>query len=121
MIDRRQASGVTAPGQRYMPRTHTVIARVALVAALTLAPALISSSSSSLSAGQQTAASGSDPQFKVRLDFNRWHDVAELKSDFEKLAKAWPKYLTLSSLGKSHAGRDIILNHQQSGHRRPDV
>ena len=54
-------------------------------------------------------ASGSDPQFKVRLDFNRWHDVAELKSDFEKLAKAWPKMLKLSSLGKSHGGRDIIL------------
>ena len=54
-------------------------------------------------------ASGSDPQFKVRLDFNRWHDVAELKSDFEKLEKAWPKFLKLSSLGKSHGGRDIIL------------
>ena len=54
-------------------------------------------------------ASGSDPQFKVRLDFNRWHDVAELKSDFEKLEKAFPKLLKLSSLGKSHDGRDIIL------------
>lgn len=54
-------------------------------------------------------ASGSDPQFKVRLDFNRWHDHAELKSDFERLAKAWPKFLKYSSLGKSHGGRDIIL------------
>ena len=51
----------------------------------------------------------SERPFKVRLDFNRWHDVAELKSDFEKLQKAFPKLLTLSSLGRSHGGRDIIL------------
>jgi len=58
---------------------------------------------------RQTAVSGSDPQFTVRLDFNRWHDHAELKSDFERMAKAWPKFLKSSSIGKSHGGRDIIL------------
>ena len=87
-----------------MFKTHRMTARVALVAALVLAPASIRTFGA-----QQQPASGSDPQFKVRLDFNRWHDVAELKSDFEKLSKAWPKYLKLTSLGKSHGGRDIIL------------
>ena len=84
-----------------MANKHSSLVSIALVSALSLAPASMGA--------QQPPASGSDPQFKVRLDFNRWHDVAELKSDFEKLQKAWPKYLKLSSLGKSHAGRDIIL------------
>ena len=79
-----------------MLKTYRPAARMVLVAALALVP----TSMSSLSAGQQTPASGSDPQFKVRLDFNRWHDVAELKSDFEKLAKAWPKYLTSRLSGR---------------------
>ena len=91
-----------------MTNIYSFSARLALAAAIVVLPV-------SMGAQQQTRpapmppASGSDPQFKVRLDFNRWHDVAELKSDFEKLAKAWPKMLKMSSLGKSHGGRDIIL------------
>jgi hypothetical protein len=54
-------------------------------------------------------ASGSDPQFKVRLDFNRWHDHAELKTDFQRLEKAWPKFLKYSSLGTSHGKREIMM------------
>ena len=53
--------------------------------------------------------SGSDPQFKVRLDFNRWHDTDEIKSDLRRLEKAWPKFLKYSSLGKSYEGRDMML------------
>lgn len=82
-------------------------AQLALATALVVAPASIGAQQKP--AAPMAPASGSDPQFKVRLDFNRWHDVAELKSDFERLAKAWPKFLKLSSLGKSHGGRDIIL------------
>jgi len=51
----------------------------------------------------------SDPQFKVKLDFNRWHDVDELYGDMRKLASAWPKFVKVSSIGKSHEGRDILL------------
>jgi hypothetical protein len=92
---------------RFMRNRYLPAMQVVLAAALVAIP-------SSMGA-QQTPrpsvppASGSDPQFKVRLDFNRWHDVAELKSDFEKLQKAFPKFLKLSSLGRSHGGRDIIL------------
>jgi hypothetical protein len=87
-----------------MTRSDSLVmtARLALAAALLLAPL-------SMRAQERAPATGSDPQFKVRLDFNRWHDHAELKSDFEKMAKAWPKLLKYSSIGKSHAGRDIIL------------
>ncbi len=51
----------------------------------------------------------SDPQFKVKLDFNRWHDVDELKADLLRLEKAFPKMLKASSIGKSYEGRDIML------------
>jgi hypothetical protein len=81
---------------------------LALTASLVVLPASMGAEQAPR-AGATPPASGSDPQFKVRLDFNRWHDVAELKSDFEKLEKAFPKYLKLSSIGKSHGGRDLIL------------
>lgn len=80
--------------------------RTALAAALVALPI---SMGAQVPRGATPPPSGSDPHFKVRLDFNRWHDVAELKSDFERLEKAWPKFLKLSSLGKSHGGRDVIL------------
>lgn len=90
-----------------MTMTYSLTARFALAAALTVLP--VSMGAQQSRNGNTDPVSGSDPQFKVRLDFNRWHDVAELKSDFQKLEKAWPKFLKLSSLGKSHDGRDIIL------------
>ena len=80
-----------------MLRRPTVAGRLALAALLSGVP---------VSMGAQH---GSDPQFKVRLDFNRWHDHAELKADLLRLEKAWPRFLKYSSLGKSHGGRDIML------------
>ena len=84
------------------------LTRLAIAAALVVMPAAMGAQQSPPK-DAMTPRSGSDPQFKVRLDFNRWHDVAELKSDFEKLEKAFPKFLKLSSLGKSQGGRDLIL------------
>jgi hypothetical protein len=51
----------------------------------------------------------SDPQFKVKIDFNRWHDTNELYADMRRLAAAWPKFVKVSSIGKSYDGRDIIV------------
>jgi hypothetical protein len=50
-----------------------------------------------------------DPQFKVKLDFDRWHDTDEIFSDMRKLAAAYPKFVKVSSIGKSVEGRDITL------------
>jgi len=60
----------------------------------------------------------SDPQFKVKLDFNRWHDVNELYSDMARLEKAFPKFLKLQSMGKSYEGRDLMvmtINNPETG------
>ncbi|RPJ84570.1 MAG: hypothetical protein EHM13_03765, partial [Acidobacteria bacterium] len=66
-----------------------------------------------------TAAKGArDGVHKVRIDFNRWHDVAELQADMKALEKAYPKFLKYISLGKSHGGRDIaamIVNNPETG------
>jgi hypothetical protein len=86
-------------------RKHVTV-QVALVAALSIAPALLGAQQPAV---RPAPASGSDPQFKVRLDFNRWHDHAELKSDFQRLEKAWPKFLKYSSLGLSHGKRELML------------
>ena len=52
---------------------------------------------------------GSDDHFKVKLDFNRWHDYDELKTDLLTLEKAWPDFLKYESLGTSYGGRDVML------------
>lgn len=76
---------------------------------LTFALAILTVGAASAQSPARNQRSGSDPQFKVRLDFNRWHDTDEIKSDLLRLEKAWPKFLKYSSLGKSHAGRDMML------------
>jgi hypothetical protein len=55
------------------------------------------------------SAQGSDPQFRVKLDFNRWHDYAELREDLLRLERAYPKFLTYSSAGQSQDGRDMMV------------
>ncbi len=51
----------------------------------------------------------SERTYKVHLDFNRWHDVAELIADLKTLEKAWPKLLKYQSIGKTVDGRDIPM------------
>jgi len=60
----------------------------------------------------------SDPPFKVRLDFDRWHDIPELYADFQKLQTAYPKFLKFQSIGKSYEGRDLMvltINNPETG------
>jgi len=51
----------------------------------------------------------SDPQHKVTIDFNRWHDVYEMYDDMRRLEKAYPEFLTMESVGKSYKGLDIMV------------
>jgi len=55
------------------------------------------------------AQRASDPAFKVKLDWNRWHDTHELYADMKTLQAAFPKFLKLESIGKSHNGLDLML------------
>ena len=62
-----------------------------------------------LAASFAPAQKASDPAFKVKLDWNRWHDTHELYADMKKLQAAFPKFLKLESIGKSHNGLDLML------------
>ena len=65
-----------------------------------------------------SSAPTSERAFKVKLDFNRWHDVAELHADLRTLEKVYPKFLKSFSLGRSHGGRDIMamtINNPDTG------
>jgi hypothetical protein len=79
--------------------TGTIVTAAALVA-LAAMPA---------AAQDRAGITGSDPKHKVRLDFNRWHDTAEMYEDMRTLEKAYPKLLKLTSLGKSWGDRDLML------------
>jgi len=66
----------------------------------------------------QKEPASSERTYKVKLDFNRWHDVAELQADLRTLEKAYPKFLKYISLGKSYDGREIaamIVNNPDTG------
>ena len=71
-----------------------------------------------LAASAGFAQQASDPPFKVKLDFDRWHDVPELYADFQKLQAAFPKFLKFQSIGKSYEGRDLMvltINNPETG------
>jgi hypothetical protein len=74
-----------------------------------LIPALAAAAGLLLLAPFAPAQKASDPAFKVKLDFNRWHDCGELAADMKRLQAAFPKFLKLESIGKSHDGRDLWL------------
>ena len=66
--------------------------------------------------GQKKYAS--DPQFKVKIDFNRWHDVHELYDDMRRLEKAFPEFVKTESIGKTYNGLDILavtVNNPKTG------
>ncbi len=80
---------------------------VTCLAIVSLAPAVMGQKVTDIKAIDQKP-SGSDPQFKVKLDFDRWHDCAEIQSDLLRMEKAWPKFLKYSSVGKSYDGKDMM-------------
>ena len=90
-------------------RTLIAMSMTALVLAVSpMAPSGFDSNlrSSAISAQQ---AGGSDPEHTLDLTWDRWLDHAELGERMELMARTWPEFLTLSSLGKSYGGRDLWM------------
>ncbi|MDZ7386763.1 MAG: M14 family zinc carboxypeptidase, partial [candidate division KSB1 bacterium] len=55
---------------------------------------------------------------RVNLAFDRYYNYEELTEALRTLQKAYPKFLTLRSVGKSYQGRDIwvmIINNPDTG------
>jgi len=61
---------------------------------------------------------GSDPQHTLDLTWDRWLDHDEMGERMQLMARTWPKFLTLSSMGKSYGGRDLwvmTINNPDTG------
>ena len=87
--------------------TRFILSLALIISGLSLVPSVVNSQDYS-----------SDPQFKVKIDFNRWHDVYELYDDMRRLEKAYPEFLTMESIGKSYNGLDIMvmkINNSKTG------
>ncbi|MCK6446885.1 MAG: hypothetical protein L6Q99_10875 [Planctomycetes bacterium] len=56
-------------------------------------------------AGRLTSA----PDKRVELDFQHYYDVPELVSTLEKLAGAYPEFVTLETVGESSGGRPLLF------------
>ena len=60
----------------------------------------------------------SDPPFKVKIDFDRWHDTNEIYADMRRMEQAWPKFVKVNTVGRSYEGREIIavtINNPDTG------
>lgn len=51
----------------------------------------------------------SAPDKRVELDFQHYYDVPELGGALEKLAAAYPEFVSVESLGRSAGGRELWL------------
>jgi hypothetical protein len=52
---------------------------------------------------------GSDPPHTLDLTWDRWLDHEELGERMQLMARTWPKFLTLSSMGDSYGGRELWI------------
>jgi hypothetical protein len=92
---------------RVMPEMWRTLTPCTLAALLLAAAPLVAAAQPA--APPAARAPNGDPPFRTRIDLNRWHGYDELVADLERLQKAFPKFLTLSSIGRSVEGRDITL------------
>jgi len=61
---------------------------------------------------------GSDPPHTLDLTWDRWLDHDEMGERMQLMARTWPKFLTLSSMGDSYGGRELwvmTINNPDTG------
>ena len=61
---------------------------------------------------------GSDPLHTLDLTWDRWLDHDEIGERMQLMARTWPKFLTLSSMGDSYGGRELwvmTINNPDTG------
>jgi hypothetical protein len=60
-------------------------------------------------AAQQDTGIGSDPEHTLPLTWDRWLDHDEIGERMQLMARTWPEFLSLQSLGESYGGREMWL------------
>ncbi|MBE0674670.1 MAG: peptidase M14, partial [Bacteroidales bacterium] len=80
--------------------------RIALLAAMSL---FLSLTMAAQSPELYFQAVGTPANPKVTMSWNRYHNYAGITDFCNRLAKAYPNLVTLSSAGKSVQGRDMLV------------
>ena len=79
----------------------------ALILALTISPVNVAAQGQS-----------SDPPHTLDISWDRWLDHDEMTETMQLFERTWPKFLSLSSMGKSYGGRDLwvmTINNPDTG------
>jgi hypothetical protein len=86
------------------------------LAATSLAAAVLALSASTVDLSAQ--GQSSDPPHTLDISWDRWLDHDEIGETMELMARTWPKFLTLSSMGESYGGRELwvmTINNPDTG------
>lgn len=91
-----------------------ILAALSLAAIVTTALPIMGGPGSDLAAQGR----GSDPEHTLDLTWDRWLDHNDLGERMKLMARTWPKFLTLSSMGMSYGGRELwvmTINNPDTG------
>jgi hypothetical protein len=111
IIRGQDETDMTISGKRSVLRTRRPAAILRSSIGIRAARAMVCAALM-LGSAQTTDAqkkSGSDPQHKLPLTWDRWLDHDEIGERLKLIEKTWPNFLKLRSLGKSYGGRDIYM------------
>ena len=53
--------------------------------------------------------SGSDPEHRLPLTWDRWLDHRELNERMRLMQRTWPRFLSLTRIGESYGGREMLV------------
>lgn len=94
-----------------MPNGFFSMQRTKRVAALLGAALMlgVSTHAGAQAASAQPGKRGSDPEHKLNLTWDRWLDHTEVGDRMKLMERTWPRFLKLTSLGKSYGGRELHM------------
>lgn len=53
--------------------------------------------------------SGSDPEHRLPLTWDRWLDHREVNERMRLMQRTWPQFLSLTKIGESYGGREMLV------------
>jgi hypothetical protein len=86
-------------------RNARILAALSLAAIALATPPVLDGTHQNLAAQGR----GSDPEHTLTFAWDRWLDNADMGERMREMERTWPKFLTLSSMGKSYGGRDLWM------------
>jgi hypothetical protein len=104
------------PNEMMIPSRGGVMRNVLRTACVAVAIGVAGALAPATAQAQMFAQPDREP--RVPLRFDRYYDYADMTAALQQLQRAYPRFLTLQSLGKSVQGRDIwlvIVNNPTTG------